>query len=436
MMSVKRSALMVGAAIVVAAAATGAWLTRPPETAAPRVAKAAKAPVVARDASPAPSSAAPLVVPQAEAPPEPTNADFAPSPTATQAAPTTQATPASIDWANLPIDELRAKANAEETLAMEELARRLLQGVGVPKDQQAGAGWLLRAAQRGSAQAAFNVGVMYERGFVIERDSTRAVEWYRKAAEANLPMAKHNLALLLRDGKGAPRNGKEALDLLRSASRQGMAASMFALGDIYERGDATAKDPAMALAWFAITAEFERQTNRNGESALATTALQRAQALQRILLPGELERAQQVGQSEFKQIVEALQPPKPPPPEPAGRAAPAPSPAAEADLDPPGWPQAAADQVRAIQQALFELKLLGDKPDGVIGPMTRAAIRSFQKSVGARETGEPTKDVFAALQKAVARRDAGTSAIDLGQPEPPPAPPTSADIARTTPKAD
>jgi TPR repeat protein len=435
MMSVKRSALMVGAAIVVAAAAAGAWLTRPPETAAPRVAKAAKSRVIARDASPAPSSAASLVVPQAEAPPEPTNADFAPSPTAPQAAPTTQTAPASIDWANLPIDELRAKANAEDTLAMEELARRMLQGVGVPKDQQAGAGWLLRAAQRGSAQAAFNVGVMYERGFVVERDSTRAVEWYRKAAEANLAMAKHNLALLLRDGKGAPRNGKEALDLLRSASRQGMAASMFALGDIYERGDATAKDPAMALAWFAITAEFERQTNRNGESTLATTALQRAQALQRILLPGELERAQQVGQSEFKQIVEALQPPKPPPPEPAGRVAPAPSPA-EADLDPPGWPQAAADQVRAIQQALFELKLLGDKPDGVIGPMTRAAIRSFQKSVGARETGEPTRDVFAALQKAVARRDAGTSAIDLGQPESPPAPPTSADIARTTPKPE
>ena len=120
---------------------------------------------------------------------------------------------------------------------MEEMARRLVQGAGVPKDQQAGAGWLLRAAQRGSAQSAFNVGVMYERGFVVERDSTHAVEWYRKAVEANLPMAKHHLALMLREGKGAPRNGQEAVDLLRSASRQGMTASMFTLGDIYERGD-------------------------------------------------------------------------------------------------------------------------------------------------------------------------------------------------------
>ena len=73
--------------------------------------------------------------------------------------------------------------------------------------------------------------------------------------------------------------------------------------------------------------------------------------------------------------------------------------------------------------------------------MTRAAIRTFQRSIGARETGEPTKDVFAALQQAMERRNAAASAqpapatIDLGAPEPPPAPPTSADIARTAPEA-
>ena len=90
---------------------------------------------------------------------------------------------------------------------------------------------------------------------------------------------------------------------------------------------------------------------------------------------------------------------------------------------------------------MVELKFLSDKPDGVIGPMTRAAIRTFQRSIGARETGEPTKDVFAALQQAMERRNAAASAqpapatIDLGAPEPPPAPPTSADIARTAPEA-
>jgi peptidoglycan hydrolase-like protein with peptidoglycan-binding domain len=457
-MGVKQPALLIGGVILAAALGTaGAWVIWPRQTSSPRTANAtqtkpAPAPI-AIPAKPEAKSAATIVVPEAAAPPEPTSAEFAratPAPSATESA-------ASIDWAALPIDELRARANADELPAMEEMARRLVQGLGVPKDQQAGAGWLLRAAQHGSAQSAFNVGVMYERGFVVERDSTRAVEWYRKASEANLPIAKQHLALMLREGKGVARNGQEAIDLLRAASRQGLAVSMFTLGDIYERGDLLPKDPAMALAWYAITSEFDRQTNRDGaDNAIAKMAAQRAQALRATLLPGDLERAQQTGQREFKQIVEALQPPKPPPPlvpsdlppvalptpalPPAAFPVPAPGQAAAADSepDPPGWPKAANDQISAIQQALFDLKLLSNKPDGAIGPVTRTAIRSFQRSTGARETGEPTKDVFAALQQAIARRGAAASAppaapaVDLSASEPPP-PPTSEDIARAAP---
>jgi peptidoglycan hydrolase-like protein with peptidoglycan-binding domain len=469
-MGVTRPTLLISGVLLAAALGTaGAWLVWPRQASSPRTVTQAKpAPALAAIAAkPDAKPATPIVVPEAAAPPEPTSAEFARAPTPapeTPARPATEpaaaASPASVDWAAVPIDELRTKANADELPAMEEMARRLVQGVGVPKDQQAGAGWLLRAAQHGSAQSAFNVGVMYERGFVVERDSTRAVEWYRKAADANLPMAKHHLALMLREGKGAPRNAQETVDLLHAASRQGLAVSMFTLGDIYERGDVLPKDPAMALAWYAITAEFDRQTNRGGDNALAKTAAQRAQTLKATLLPGDLERAQQAGQREFKQIVEALQPPKPPPPlepsalppaalpapalPPAAFPVPAPAKAAAADAepDPPGWPKTANDQISAIQQALFDLKLLSDKPDGAIGPVTRAAIRSFQRSMGARETGEPTKDVFAALQEAIARRGATTNApptppvIDLGAPEPPPAPPTSADIVRAVPEPE
>ncbi len=303
---------------------------------------------------------------------------------------------AKTDWEAMPIRELRTRAEGNEILAMEELARRLLQGVGVTKDAQAGAGWLLRAAQGGSAQAAFNVGVMYERGFVVERDSAKAIEWYRKAVDADMPMAKHNLALLLRDGKGAARNGKEAVELLRSATRQGMVASMFTLGDIYERGDAAPKDQATALAWFTIASELDRQMNKGEETPLSKTSGQRAQTLQRLLTPGELERAQQVGQDEFKQIVEALQPPKPASlPQSSGLAPAVPQ---IANVDPPGWPQAANEQVRATQQVLFDLKLLRDPPDGAIGPMTRTAILYLSEGCG------DARDRRA--QQGIVRRDA------------------------------
>ena len=411
-----RPGLTIGAAIVVAAAgATAVWLLLPPETAS-RLTDVAKTAV----------QQATIAVAEPASPPEVTSTDFGqPEAPSTTTAAGTAATAkdkeaSSTDWPALPIDEVRNRANADDVTAMEELARRLVQGVGVAKDQQAAAGWLLRAAQRGSSQSAFNVGVMYERGFVVERDSTKAIEWYRKAAEANVPMAKHNLALLLRDGKGAPRNVKEAVELLRSAARLGMAASMFTLGDIYERGDEGLKDPAIALAWFAIAAEFERQTNRGGETALAKMASQRVQVLQRILLPGELERAQQFGQVEFKQIVETLQPPKAaplPPTETAGLPRPAfpPLPPAAPASNPPGWPKTTSDQIRVIQQALVDLKLLRDKPDGALGPMTRDAIRAFQRSVAMRETGDPTVDVFVALQDAVRGDTAKTESANKAQ---------------------
>jgi peptidoglycan hydrolase-like protein with peptidoglycan-binding domain len=404
-----KSVVLVGTVLIALGAMTGVTLSQAPD----RPAQQAPSP-------PAQPTAPPVVdpaLPAAEPPPEPTSADFArPTPAPEQAAPAAPPPAPAIDWTAMPIDQLRTNANANDIPAMEELARRLVQGIGVPKDQQAGAGWMLRAAQRGSAQSAFNVGVMYERGFVVERDSTRAVEWYRKAAEGGMAMAKHNLALMLREGKGAPRDGKEAIELLRSAARQGMSASMFTLGDIYERGDVTPKDQAMALAWFAITAEFESQANRGGDSQLGKTAAQRAATLKRILLPGELERAQQFGQAEFKEIVATLQPAKPP----ATPAVPAPSESARPpsqEADPPGWPKSAADQIRAIQQALLDLRLVRDKPDGALGPVTRAAIRSFQRSTNLRQTGDPTKDVYVALKEEIARRDGTTAAKTETKPK-------------------
>ena len=403
----RSSALLATTVVGIAFAAIVAFVTI---DAPPLPARRAKASTVTAPTPPT-ARVPDIKLPVADAPPAPTGADFAAKPANAPApapAPEANKPTALTDWASLPIDDVRTRANANELPAMEEIARRLIQGVGVAKDPQAGAGWLLRAAEAGSAQAAFNVGVMYERGFVVERDSSRAVEWYRKAADGNMPAAKHNLALLLRDGKGAPRDAKRAIELLHSAARQGMAASMFSLGDMYERGDAGSKDPAAALAWFAIAAEFERQINRGEDTPLAKTAEQRSQTLQRVLTPAELQRAQQLGQAEFRAIAEALAPPKPSPPpvEPAPPpvAAAPPSPPASDDL--PSWPKAPAEQVRAVQQALVDLQLLRDKPDGVLGPMTRNAIRDFQRGAGLRDRASPARK---SISRSVRRWSSATS---------------------------
>jgi peptidoglycan hydrolase-like protein with peptidoglycan-binding domain len=470
-----RPALLVGLPLVAVAVTATVMLPRDSQPQSP----SAPAPTQAVPVSPAPpprpsETTIKLAPPPPAAAPAP---EPSPSPAPTSAKPTNTA-----DWMALPIDDLRAFAHGGDLRAMEELARRLVSGVGVPQDSQSGAGWLLRAAEAGSPSAAFNVGVMYERGFVVARDSTKAVEWYQKAADGNVAVAKHNLALLLRDGKGAPRDDKKAIELLHSAALQGVTGSMFLLGDIYERGDAATKDAPLALAWFAVTVEFERQVNHAAETPLARTAQQRVETLHRILTPAELERAEKLGQAEFQQILAAVSPPKtePPPgaplPAATGRAA-LPAPPTTHPAPPPdddhtiGWPNSAIERVRTVQQVLIDLRRLNGKADGVAGPATRAAIIDFEKSVGMRETGEPSREVYVAALHAVAQHDvvarsplpppprseppkaetpaspklqsltppsakvevpAPSPRIDLGNVEPPPPPPTPEDTAKVT----
>ena len=146
-MGVKRPALLIGGAILLAAGAAGVWLTGSPDT-APRATKAATKPA---DID---------LVPQAAAPPEPTSTDFAsaapptPVPADDSAADDSAADDSAADDSSadgsatgrpeqpaphqplrstgrrLPIDELRTRANADEIPAMEEMARRLVQGIG------------------------------------------------------------------------------------------------------------------------------------------------------------------------------------------------------------------------------------------------------------------------------------------------------------------
>ena len=59
-----------------------------------------------------------------------------------------------------------------------------------------------------------------------------------------------------------------------------------------------------------------------------------------------------------------------------------------------------------MQTLLFELNLLRDTPDGVIGPMTRTAIRDYEKTAGLKITGEPSKVLFDSMME---RRRSGAA---------------------------
>jgi localization factor PodJL len=139
--------------------------------------------------------------------------------------------------------------------AQYELAMRLFEGRGLPKDQPAAARWFERAASLGLAPAQFRLGSIYEKGIGVTRDPAAAERWYLKAAEAGNARAAHNLAVMSTEpGEGAP-NYSEAAKWFRRAAELGVRDSQYNLAILYARGLGVEKDLGQSWLWFSLAAQ-------------------------------------------------------------------------------------------------------------------------------------------------------------------------------------
>jgi TPR repeat protein len=66
--------------------------------------------------------------------------------------------------------------------------------------------WYRMAAEQGSADAQFALGVMYGNGDGVPQDYSEAVKWWRKAAEQGDVDAMRNLGIFYFKGKGVPQD--------------------------------------------------------------------------------------------------------------------------------------------------------------------------------------------------------------------------------------
>lgn len=123
-----------------------------------------------------------------------------------------------------------AAAEAGSADAMFELHVLYVQGLGVERDEERSAEWLEKAAAAGQPRALYNVGAEHASGKRGEPNMAKAAEYYEKAARAGHGRAPAMLAIMiLRDeipgtaeqaGKWldlAEDNGFPALDLLEAA---------------------------------------------------------------------------------------------------------------------------------------------------------------------------------------------------------------------------
>jgi TPR repeat protein/uncharacterized caspase-like protein len=128
-------------------------------------------------------------------------------------------------------------------------------GLGVPADLQQAAAWYRRAAQAGHVMAANNLGVLYKNGLGVERDYTEALRWYRKAAEAGNAEAENNIGVMYNDGLGVSRDAKQAVQWFTRAAQNGNLSAEVNLGLLYKNGIGVPQDYPEAVRWLQRAAE-------------------------------------------------------------------------------------------------------------------------------------------------------------------------------------
>ena len=92
------------------------------------------------------------------------------------------------------IDRLRKAAEKGDANAQFELGYCYYNGTGVAQDYEQAVGLFRKAAEQGNVDAQLNLGFCYLAGLGVTNDDTQAIYWYRKAAEQGLSMAHLSLA--------------------------------------------------------------------------------------------------------------------------------------------------------------------------------------------------------------------------------------------------
>jgi localization factor PodJL len=151
---------------------------------------------------------------------------------------------------------IRALAEGGDPGAQYELALRMAEGRGVPRDPATAAQWFEKAAGKGVAPAQYRLGSLYEKGLGVARDYSRARKLYQSAAEAGNARAMHNLAVLLAEGgDGGKPDYAVAAEWFRRAGEYGVRDSQYNLAILYARGLGVGQSLVQSYVWFSAAAE-------------------------------------------------------------------------------------------------------------------------------------------------------------------------------------
>lgn len=124
-------------------------------------------------------------------------------------------------------------------------------GIGCERDPAASHRWQLAGAERGDADAMFELYCLRSTGQGCELDEADALRWCVRAAEAGSARAMSNLGGFHATGRGLPQDLGRAVDWYRRAVDAGSGRAAANLGVMAATGDGLPADDEAARQWFA-----------------------------------------------------------------------------------------------------------------------------------------------------------------------------------------
>ena len=193
------------------------------------------------------------------------------------------------------VARLKAAAHADDPIADYELASRLYDGDGVPRDQQAAAKLFLRAANQGLVPAEYRLANIYENGTGFPQDLSSARTWAEKAADRGNVKAMHSVGVYLAQGIPGKPDYATAVTWFRKAAERNLRDSQFNLGVLIVRGLGTPKDYKAGYVWLALAArdgDTESAAKRDEVGRYLTNAeLDEAKTMIANFKPLDIDRA-------------------------------------------------------------------------------------------------------------------------------------------------
>lgn len=235
--------------------------------------------------------------------------------------------------------------------------------------------WFRKAAEAGLAEAANNLGLIYEQGRGVGRDLVAAATWYRRAADRGLAVAQNNLGQLMQYGEGIERDPIAAAVLYKQAAFGGDPFGQVNYAQALANGIGVEPDLVEAYAWLllarvgpveeasAIASEYARRLQPGLNTAMRHDAITRATTLrEEVAVTMERRRGAQL------------------------------LPVPTQDLGSP---------IVTAQRYLKILGYLVGTVDGIAGPGTVAAASRFQGDVGMTRDGRIDEHLVDTLVAAV-----------------------------------